>query len=155
MVIPSMQISYDEVNTGHLTVYLPENRNKTEISVTVPGLNDGNPITVSGKTISTTTLNEIEMFHDDTVCSHEYYNADGFCEACGAYQEPQNWKGYYEIYNAGQLFWFAKQVNDSKIPNNSNLKLMKDIEIPDGHDWTSIRDESNTCLLYTSDAADE
>lgn len=144
MVIPSMQISYDEVNTGHLTVYLPENRENTEISVTVPGLNDGNPITVSGKTISTTTPNEIEMFHDDTVCSHEYYNADGFCEACGAYQEPKNWKGYYEIYNAGQLFWFAKQVNDSKIPNNSNLKLMKDIEIPDGHDWTSIRDKSNT-----------
>ena len=50
---------------------------------------------------------------------------------------------YYEIYNAGQLFWFAKQFNDSKISNNSNLKLMKDIEIPDGHDWTSIRDKSN------------
>lgn len=142
MVIPSMQISYDEVNTGHLTVYLPENKNKTEISVTVPGLNDGNPITKSGETISTTP-NEIEMFHDDTVCSHEYYNADGFCEACGAYQEAKNWKGYYEIYNAGQLFWFAKQVNDSNIPNNSNLKLMKDIEIPGGHDWTSIRDKSN------------
>ena len=144
MVIPSMQISYDEVNTGHLTVYLPENENKTEISVTVPGLNDGNPITVSGKTISTTTPNEIEMFHDDTVCSHEYYNADGFCEACGAYQKAIQSGEYYEIYNAGQLFWFAKQVNDSKISNNSNLKLMKDIEIPDGHDWTSIRDKSNT-----------
>ena len=144
MVIPSMQISYDEANTGHLTVYLPENGNKTEISVTVPGLNDGNPITVSGKTISTTTPNEIEMFHDDTVCSHEYYNADGFCEACGAYQKAIQLGEYYEIYNAGQLFWFAKQVNDSKISNNSNLKLMKDIEIPDGHDWTSIRDKSNT-----------
>ena len=144
MVIPSMQISYDEANTGHLTVYLPENENKTEISVTVPGLNDGNPITVSGKTISTTTPNEIEMFHDDTVCSHEYYNADGFCEACGAYQKAIQLGEYYEIYNAGQLFWFAKQVNDSKISNNSNLKLMKDIEIPDGHDWTSIRDKSNT-----------
>ena len=138
MVIPSKQISYDEVNTGHLTVYLPENKNKTEISVTVPGLNDGNPITKSGETISIGTLNEIEMFHDDTVCSHEHYNADGFCEACGAYQEPKNWKGYYEIYNAGQLFWFAKQFNDGKISNKSNLKLMKDIEIPDGHDWTSI-----------------
>ena len=143
MVIPSMQISYDEVNTGHLTVYLPENKNKTEISVTVPGLNDGNPITKSGETISTTP-NEIEMFHDDTVCSHEYYNADGFCEACGAYQEAKKSGAYYEIYNAGQLFWFAKQVNDSNIPNNSNLKLMKDIEIPGGHDWTSIRDKSNT-----------
>ena len=138
MVIPSMQISYDEANTGHLTVYLPENRNKTEISVTVPGLNDGNPITKSGETISTTTLNEIAMFYGDTVCSHEHYNADGFCEACGAYQEPKNWKGYYEIYNAGQLFWFAKQFNDSKIPDNSNLKLMKDIKIPDGYAWTSI-----------------
>ena len=144
MVIPSMQISYDEVNTGHLTVYLPENRNKTEISVTVPGLNDGNPITKSGETISMGIPNEITMFNSDTSCSHEHYNADGFCEACGAYQEPKNWKGYYEIYNAGQLFWFAKQLNDGKISNKSNLKLMKDIEIPDGHDWTSIRDKSNT-----------
>ena len=144
MVIPSMQISYDEANTGHLTVYLPENEGNTEISVTVPGLNGGNPITVSGKTISTTTPNEIEMFHDDTVCSHEHYNADGFCEACGAYQKAIKSGEYYEIYNAGQLFWFAKQVNDSKISNNSNLKLMKDIEIPAGHDWTSIRDKSNT-----------
>ena len=144
MVIPSKQISYDEVNTGHLTVYLPENKNKTEISVTVPGLNDGNPITKSGETISIGTLNEITMFQRDTSCSHEHYNADGFCEACSAYQEPKNWKGYYEIYNAGQLFWFAKQFNDGKIPNNSNLKLMKDIKIPDGYAWTSIRDKSNT-----------
>ena len=142
MVIPSMQISYDEANTGHLTVYLPENKNKTEISVTVPGLNDGNPITKSGETISTTTPNEIAMFYGDTFCSHEHYNADGFCEACGAYQEPKNWKEYYEIYNAGQLFWFAKQFNDGKIPNKSNLKLMKDIEIPDGHNWTSIGEMS-------------
>lgn len=138
MVIPSMQISYDEANTGHLTVYLPENRNKTDISVTVPGLNDGNPITKSGETISIGALNEITMFNSDTSCSHEHYNADGFCEACDAYQEPKNWKGYYEIYNAGQLFWFAKQFNDSKIPDNSNLKLMKDIKIPSGRDWTSI-----------------
>ena len=145
MVIPSMQISYDEVNTGHLTVYLPENKNKTEISVTVPGLNGGNPITVSGKTISTTTPNEIEMFHDDTVCSHEYYNADGFCEACGAYQKAIKSGEYYEIYNAGQLFWFAKQFNDDKNFNKkSNLKLMKDIKIPAGYDWTSIRDKSGT-----------
>ena len=140
MVIPSMQISYDEANTGHLTVYLPENEGNTEISVTVPGLNDGNPITKSGETISTTTPNEIAMFYGDTFCSHEYYNADGFCEACGAYQEAIKSGEYYEIYNAGQLFWFAKQFNDSKISDNSNLKLMKDIEIPDGHDWTSIGD---------------
>lgn len=138
MVIPYMQISYDEVNTGHLTVYLPENRENTEISVTVPGLNDGNPITVSGKTISTTKPNEIEMFHDDTVCSHEYYNADGFCEACGAYQKAIQSGEYYEIYNAGQLFWFAKQFNDGEIPNKSNLKLMKDIKIPNGYAWISI-----------------
>ena len=138
MVIPSMQISYDEANTGHLTVYLPENGGNTEILVTVPGLNGGKPITVSDKTISTIPPNEIVMFHDDTVCSHEYYNADGFCEACGAYQEAIKSGEYYEIYNAGQLFWFAKQFNDGKISNKSNLKLMKDIKIPDGHDWTSI-----------------
>ena len=145
MVIPSMQISYDEANTGHLTVYLPENEGNTEISVTVPGLNGGNPITVSGKTISTTTPNEIEMFHDDTVCSHEYYNADGFCEACDAYQKAIKSGEYYEIYNAGQLFWFAKQFNDdTNFNKKSNLKLMKDIKIPAGYDWTSIRDKSGT-----------
>ena len=138
MVIPSMQISYDEANTGHLTVYLPENKNKTEISVTVPGLNDGNPITKSGETISTTTPNEIAMFYGDTFCSHEHYNADGFCEACGAYQKANKSGEYYEIYNAGQLFWFAKQFNDGKISNKSNLKLMKDIKIPGGYAWTSI-----------------
>ena len=138
MVIPSMQISYDEANTGHLTVYLPENRNNTEISVTVPGLNDGNPITKSGETISTTTPNEIAMFYGDTFCSHEHYNADGFCEACGAYQKANKSGEYYEIYNAGQLFWFAERFNSGMIPDNSNLKLMKDIEIPDGHNWTSI-----------------
>ena len=145
MVIPSMQISYDEANTGHLTVYLPENKNKTEISVTVPGLNDGNPITKSGETISTITPNEIAMFYGDTVCSHEYYNADGFCEACDAYQKAIKSGEYYEIYNAGQLFWFAKQFNDDKNFNKkSNLKLMKDIKIPAGYDWTSIRDKSGT-----------
>ncbi len=144
MVIPSMQISYDEANTGHLTVYLPENEGNTEISVTVPGLNDGNPITKSGETISTTTPNEIAMFYGDTFCSHEHYNADGFCEACGAYQKAIQSGEYYEIYNAGQLFWFAKQFNDGEIPNKSNLKLMKDIEIPNGYDWTSIRDKSDT-----------
>lgn len=138
MVIPSMQISYDEANTGHLTVYLPENEENTEISVTVPGLNDGNPITKSGETISTTTPNEIAMFYGDTFCSHEHYNADGFCEACGAYQKANKSGEYYEIYNAGQLFWFAKQFNDGEIPNKSNLKLMKDIEIPDEYAWTSI-----------------
>ena len=74
----------------------------------------------------------------DTSCSHEHYNADGFCEACGAYQEAIKSGEYYEIYNAGQLFWFAKQFNDGKIPNTSNLKLMKDIKIPDGYAWTSI-----------------
>lgn len=138
MVIPSMQISYDEVNTGHLTVYLPENEENTEISVRVPGLNDGNPITKSGETISTTTPNEIEMFYGDTFCSHEHYNADGFCEACGANQKANKSGEYYEIYNAGQLFWFAKQFNDGEIPNKSNLKLMKDIKIPNGYAWISI-----------------
>ena len=53
------------------------------------------------------------------------------------------------IYNAGQLFWFAKQFNDGKIPDNSNLKLMKDIEIQDGHDWTSIGNISNKSFRGT------
>ena len=112
----SKQISYDEANTGHLTVYLPENRNNTEISVTVPGLNGGNPITASGKTISTTTPNEIEMFYDNTFCSHEYYNADGFCEACGAYQKA---------ISRGNIMRFIMPVSFSGL--QSSLMMVKSL----------------------------
>ena len=50
IAVPSSEITYDSNYTGYITVYLPDNAGQTDISVTVPGLNNGEPITVSGQT---------------------------------------------------------------------------------------------------------
>ena len=43
--------------------------------------------------------------------------------------------GYYEIYDAANLFWFAKQVNE--VDRTVSAKLMNDINL-DGIPWTPI-----------------
>lgn len=49
----------------------------------------------------------------EPVTGHIFEN--GFCTGCAVYEEPQqNAEGVYEIYNAGQLYWFAQYVNDHK-----------------------------------------
>ena len=46
---------------------------------------------------------------------HEYEN--GFCTACGAFEEAtlNEDEEVYEIANAGQLYWFAKYVNNGDL----------------------------------------
>ena len=42
-------------------------------------------------------------------CTGTYDN--GFCTVCNGYQAPsQNANGYYEISNAGNLYWFTYEV---------------------------------------------
>lgn len=49
-------------------------------------------------------------YYQNNIPDHYYIN--GICSACGGYQPAQkNEEGYYEIDNAGQLFWFAGLVN--------------------------------------------
>ncbi len=44
------------------------------------------------------------------VIEHTYVN--GICTACDGFMQPtQNAEGYYEIDNAGKLYWFAEYVN--------------------------------------------
>ncbi len=47
------------------------------------------------------------------VCTHESYS-NGFCTVCDDYQPATDadGDGYYDIANGGNLYWFAKQVND-------------------------------------------
>lgn len=55
----------------------------------------------------TIEINTSNIYHD--------YDENGFCQNCGAYQPaPLNDNGFYEISNAGQLFWFASLVNGDK-----------------------------------------
>ena len=65
--------------------------------------------------------------------NHEYESNNGFC--CGTIQAPQLAGGYYEIYNAGNLFWFAEYVNNTD--ETASAKLMNDIDLED-RPWTPI-----------------
>lgn len=65
-------------------------------------------------------------------CTHEDF-VNGFCRngCVGCYESAQlNNEGYYEISNAGQLYWFAEQVNSGT--NDINGKLMADIVVNPG-----------------------
>lgn len=59
--------------------------------------------------------------------SHQF--VEGICSVCGALDEhylTKNANGYYEIGNAGQLYWFAKKVNAGD--NSLNGLLTADID---------------------------
>lgn len=61
--------------------------------------------------------------HDNTVS----FDENGFCPN-GCYQPAPQVNGVYQISNAGQLYWFAKAVNDDE--NHAlNAILMKDIVV--------------------------
>lgn len=104
-----------------------------------------------------------------TGCGGSYQN--GFCTVCGDYQEPTlNDNGttddttddYYEIGNAGQLYWFAKYINGQNAGNmghgcsSGNAVLTQNITV--NHEvlknaasgtfrpWTPIG--SNTSVQY-------
>ena len=64
----------------------------------------------------------------DALQAHSF-NSDGFCTVCDSYQPAilsEN-DGYYEMSNSGQLYWFAKQVNNGNTEING--RLTKDIVV--------------------------
>ena len=64
-----------------------------------------------------------------SICAlgHSYVN--GFCSACDSYEPAADTDsdGYYEIDNAGKLYWFAAQVSDGNTAING--KLTADITV--------------------------
>ena len=64
------------------------------------------------------------------------YNENGFCIICDAYEPTAcNEQGYYEISNAGQLFWFADYINT--VDRTANAILTADIDL-ENRPWTPI-----------------
>ncbi len=66
--------------------------------------------------------------------TEEHYTEDGYCEVCGSQPAPLAEDGYYEIYNKGQLYWFADLVNRYVYDDGVarlNARLMTDIVIND------------------------
>jgi len=66
------------------------------------------------------------------------YDSDGFCTKCSTPQAATDSDndGYYEIDNAGKLFWFAAQVNGGS--EEIDAELTANIVIPSGKTWTPI-----------------
>ena len=63
---------------------------------------------------------------------------EGFCSECGGFEPAtlnnnstpdDEYDDYYEISNAGQLYWYAQQLNEKKL--EIHAKLTKDITIPE------------------------
>ena len=89
---------------------------------------------------------------DETFVDHDW-DENGFCKTYpDSHYQPatQNEDGTYEIENAGQLYWFAAQVNDGKI-TDADAVLTADITVNEGNvagcdgtktegwrDWTPI-----------------
>lgn len=73
------------------------------------------------------------------ICSSESEHnfVNGICTKCGAYEPAvdSNSDGYYEIGNAGQLYWFAAQVNRGS--NYINAVLTADIDL-ENRKWSPI-----------------
>ena len=80
---------------------------------------------------------------------HNYASHNGFCTICGEYQPAAlvsggTYKGYYNITNGGQLFWFAAMINNDPThaefdtrDASANAVLSADINL-ENRDWTPI-----------------
>ena len=70
--------------------------------------------------------------HDETVA----FDSNGFC-ANGCYEPAadSNADGYYEIDNAGKLFWFANHINT--VDRTASAVLTADIDL-ENRPWTPI-----------------
>lgn len=75
------------------------------------------------------------------ICSSEsdHNFVNGICTKCGAYEPAvdSDSDGYYEIGNAGQLYWFAAHVSADNKNRRSNAVLTADIDL-ENRKWTPI-----------------
>ncbi len=91
---------------------------------------------VSGQTDSKTA----DWFTSGEVCAAVGYHqgadaANGFCDLCIYDPATLNEDKYYEISNAGQLFWFADYINTED--RTANAVLTADIDL-ENRPWTPI-----------------
>ncbi len=98
-----------------------------------------------------------------TVVPVHNYNSNGFCEnmradgitACDHYQPcEKDANGAYEIKNAGQLYWFAQQVNDNEEPSanavlTADIIINEDMNTTDRRTWIPIGDYKLTGKKYS------
>ena len=68
------------------------------------------------------------------------YDENGISEDKEHFQPAvQAGDGYYEIGNAGNLFWFAEKLAESDDNDNLNARLVSDITMPEGMNWVAMK----------------
>ena len=116
---------------------------------------DATPVLDSthGTVYQFTNCNQADTYtnNKDAKSGDHSWDDNGFCRYNDShYAEPEQVNGVYQIENAGQLYWFAAQVNDGKI-NDADAVLTADITVNEGdvagcdgtktegwRDWTPI-----------------
>ena len=104
---------------------------------------DGNSVTqfgIGSETVGSTTADITgqtdsklaDWFASGEVCTAVGYHCgssatNGFCDVCGYDPATLNADGYYEISNAGQLFWFGNYINT--VDRTANAILTADIDL--------------------------
>lgn len=68
------------------------------------------------------------------------YDENGISEDKMHYQPAtQAADGYYEIKNAGNLFWFAQKLEESPDNDTLNARLAGNITMPEGMNWVAMQ----------------
>ena len=126
---PGNNISIN-TNTTLYAVWPEHNGTKTYV-------NNGNNHTYTwsccGKTVTEDHIYDNGIDHYCGAHIHEI-DGNGYCHLCDGYP-AELVNGYYEIYNADNLFWFAEYVNT--IDRTASAKLMNDIDL-ENRPWTPI-----------------
>lgn len=68
------------------------------------------------------------QFANTPVAKAEHNYKNGFCTKCNGYEEPASSGGWYEIDNAGKLYWYADMVNNHA-HTSSRARLTADIVV--------------------------
>lgn len=95
-------------------------------------LNTSNSIPIYGKKPVFKICTEDKYTNEASEMQHSY-DEKGFCkkEKCTEKYQPANFNeldGWYEIANAGQLYWFAEQVDNGNIYlTHANVRLINNI----------------------------
>ncbi len=69
----------------------------------------------------------------ENLLEHNFEN--GFCSVCGEMDVPELKDNYYQIGNAGQLYWFANHINT--VDRTASAVLTADIDL-ENRPWTPI-----------------
>ncbi|MBQ8351209.1 MAG: hypothetical protein IJY20_04085, partial [Clostridia bacterium] len=92
---------------------------------------------------------EIEKKSGTLTVEHGAAAENGIYSCCGAYAMPTLAEdGYYELANAGNLFWFASHVNAGN--KAANARLVSDIDL-NGRIWTTIAPTAFYNTAYGTD----